>query len=226
MNDPTAPPATPAGPPVTPVVEPYSHSGLSPSHAAQWIEWEKENLAKGAITPEEAARRFDALGATPEQRALDTRSDEVKLLDQQFPPAQAEDYLIRYGEPGQPFPAMTPELKQADTAIRTWLAGAEFPRELGNSLITQIERTGRATRGMTPEQRKSYGEAEYTKLERVFGETLGEKLQLAAVMIDAADKQQPGLKQLLESNAFGDDALVVVQLIGQAERWHARRKGH
>ena len=69
-----APPAptTPTAPAIP--VEPYSPAGLSPSHAAQIIEWEKDNLAKGKITPEEAARRFDALGATPEQRAPDTRT--------------------------------------------------------------------------------------------------------------------------------------------------------
>jgi hypothetical protein len=217
-NTPTTPPA----PAIT--VEPYSPSGLSPSHAAQWIEIEKDNLAAGRITLEEANKRFESLGAAPEQRAPDTRSDEIKQLDAHFPPAKAEEYLIRYGEPGQPYPTMTEETKQFDTAARTWLSAAEFSRELGNSLITQIERTGRATRGMTPDQLITYGETEYQNLQRVYGPELEEKLRQAAEMVEAIEKKTPGLKRLLQSNGIGDNALVVAQLIGQAERYHARRK--
>jgi hypothetical protein len=99
-HGPAAPAPTAPTAPAVPV-EPYSQSGLSPNHVAQMIEWEKENLAKGKISPEEATRRFDSLNATPEQRAPDTRSDEVKLLDQHFPPAKEGDFLIRYGLPGQ-----------------------------------------------------------------------------------------------------------------------------
>ena len=101
-------PATPAPAPATPAtptapaipLEPYPPANLSESHAAQWIAIEKDNLAQGKISPEEAERRFTALGATPEQRAPDTRSAEVKLLDQ-LPPASPGEYLIRYTAPGQ-----------------------------------------------------------------------------------------------------------------------------
>ena len=54
---------------------------------------------------------------------------------------------------------------------------------------------------------------------------LDEKLRAAAAMIDALDKTQPGLKQLLQSKGIGDNALVVAQIIGQSECWHAHRKG-
>jgi len=183
------------------------------------------DLAAGRITPEEATRRFDALGATPEQRAPDARSAEVRLLDQHLPAAKPEEFLIRYADPGRPALPMTPELQAFDTSVRAWLSGAEFPRDSGNSRVTQIERTVRATKGMTPEQLESYGMVEYERLERAYGDTLDEKLRAAAVMIDALDKKQPGLKALLQSNGIGDNALVVAQIIGQAECWHARRKG-
>jgi hypothetical protein len=62
------------------------------------------------------------------------------------------------------------------------------------------------------------------RLELAYGETLEAKLRAVAVMVDALDKKQPGLKALLRSNGIGDNALVVAQLIGQAECWHARRK--
>jgi len=125
MNDPTPPQAAPPAPTitvptVTPLVEPHSRSGLSPSQAAQMIEWEKENLAKGKITPKEAAKRFDSLGVTPEQRAPDTRSDEQKQLDEHFPQARPEDFIIQYYTPGQAPPVLSKELQQFDTTAHTW----------------------------------------------------------------------------------------------------------
>ena len=183
-----AAPTTPAAPAIP--VEPYPPANLSESHTAQWIEIEKENLATGKITLEEANRRFDSLGATPEQRAQDTRSAEVKLIDQLSPPAKESDFLIRYGEPGQLAPPMTPELKAFDTSVRTWLSGAEFPRDSGNSLITQIERTVRATKGMTPEQLDSYVLLENAKLERAYGDTLDAKQEAARQMVQRSKRQR------------------------------------
>ena len=57
-----APSATSPAAPTTPTppaipVEPYGPADLSPHHTAQMIEWEKDNLARGKITPEEATRR-------------------------------------------------------------------------------------------------------------------------------------------------------------------------
>ena len=78
---------------------------------------------------------------------------------------------------------------------------------------------------MTPEQLESYGEAEFANLEKCCGRELDAKLQQAAVMIDELDQKTPGLKQLLKSKGIGDNALVVAQIIGQAERWRARRNG-
>ena len=199
-------------------------ANLSESHTAQWIEIEKENLATGKITLEEANRRFDSLGATPEQRAPDTRSAEVKLLDQ-LPPASPGEYLIRYAAPGQEEAQRTPETTAFDQSARAWLSGAEFPRDGGNALVTQIERVAQQTQHMNADELERYGYAEFAKLENAYGETLDEKLRGAAVMIDALDKKQPGLKQLLQSKGIGDNARVVAQIIGQSECWHARRKG-
>jgi len=156
---------------------------------------------------------------------LTARTDEQKLIDQHFPAAKPEEFSIRYANPGQPWPQMTPELKQFDTTARTWLSGAEFPRELGNSLIGQIERVAQTTKAMTPDQLESYGMVEYEKLQWAYGDTLDTKLEAARQMVQALDKKTPGLNNLLKSKGIGDNALVVAQIIGQAERWHARRKG-
>jgi predicted phage tail protein len=92
-------------------------------------------------------------------------------------------------------------------------------------LVSAVEKMAQHTKAMTPEQLESYGLVEYEKLQKVYGEGLEEKLQSAAVMIHALDQKMPGLKNLLRAKGIGDNALVVAQIIGQAERWQARRKG-
>ena len=42
-------------------------------------------------------------------------------------------------------------------------------------------------------------------------------------MIHELDAKQPGLKRLLQTRGIGDSALVVSQLIHQAERWEIRK---
>jgi hypothetical protein len=70
------------------VVEPHSHSGLSPTEAETMADWTRQDVASG-ITPEAAAKIFDDLGTPADQRVTpaDTRSDEQKLVDEQFPVA-------------------------------------------------------------------------------------------------------------------------------------------
>jgi len=94
---------------------------------------------------------FNELGRTPEQREPDRRSDEQKQLDQHFPAAKPEEFLTRYGGPGEDV-VMTPELKQFDTTARAWMSGAGLPREFGNSLVNAIAKTAQHTKDMTPDQ--------------------------------------------------------------------------
>ena len=53
--------------------------------------------------------------------------------------------------------------------------------------------------------------------------SLTRRLQLAGKMVHEIEAKQPGLKALLKNRGIGDSALVVSQLIQQAERWHVRQ---
>ena len=112
-----------------------------------------------------------------------------------------------------------------DTSARTWLAGAGFPRNLVSSLVKAIDEVSRHTTAMNEDQLAEFGYREYEKLTHLYGPSLRERLQKAGQMIHELDTKQPGLKNFLRSKGIGDSALVVAQIIGQAERWHARRKG-
>ena len=217
-------PTAPAPTLTAPTVEPHTKNGLSTSEAATITGWIKADLASGKMTQAQADQAFAELNTPMEQRGPDTRTHEEKELDKHFPPGKQSDYRIAYGLPGQDVP-MTPELKQFDQSARAWLSGAEFPRELGNSLVSTIEKVTRQTTAITPDQLEHYAYAEFAKLGKAYGLALEEKLRSAAVMIHALDQKTPGLKNLLKSKGIGDSALVVAQLIQQSERWHARRKG-
>jgi hypothetical protein len=202
------------------------HTELTDAQAVKVAVWTKEDLKNGKITAAVAESIFNDLGTPAEQRIIteDTRSGEVQLLDRHFPQAKPEDYSIRYFRPGEK-EEMTPELQQFDQSARTWLSGAEFPANLGNSLITNIEKVAQTTKGMTPEQLVSYGEGEYVKLQRVYGDTLEDKLQAVDGMVQVLEAKQPGLVRLLKSKGIMDNAMIASMLIQQSERWHARRKG-
>ena len=216
-----------AAPTVAPVVEPHSHSGVISPEAAKMAQWTREDVALGKVTPEAAAKIFDELGIPEDQRVMsaDTRTDEQKLIDDHFPPAKENDYLIQYYPPGREPQVMPKELTELDQSARTWLSAAEFPRELGNSLVTIIAKVGQTTKGMTPNQLEAYGEAEFAKLERAYGPQLEEKLLAAGRMVQALEAKRPGLNALLKSKGIGDSALVTSQLIAQSERYWGRRKG-
>ena len=192
------------------------------------VDWIREDLATGRMTQAHVNQALDDLNVPLDQRTApaDVRSDEQKLIDSQFPVARPEEIRIAYADPGQAAPQMTPELKQFDQSARSWIVGAEFPANLGNSLVTAISKVAQQTKSMTPDQLESYGLVEYDKLIRAYGgeDKLQEKLQQAAVMIHELDKKQPGLKNLLRSKGIGDNALVVAQIIGQSERYWTRRR--
>jgi hypothetical protein len=214
-------------PTVAPQVSLHTWDTFTPTDAAKMIAWEKENLAKGKITPEEAAKRFDALGATPEQRAPDTRSDDVKQLDAHFPPAKESDFVLHMYPPGHA-PAVVPkEVQTFEANAKAWLGpdGAGLSLGIGNALISAIDKTAQATKGMSAGQLETYRQTELKKLQQAHGEKLGERLRAANDMIDELEQQRPGLKHVLGSVGVGKNAMVWNMLISHAPIYHARRKG-
>ncbi|MBX9659557.1 MAG: hypothetical protein K2X00_13385 [Nitrospiraceae bacterium] len=214
-------PATPAAAatptaPATPVFTPELNAAQAETMAA----WIREDVVKGRLTSDQAEQAFNELN-TPVENRTDNRSEAAVELDNAgYAPAKPEEYVIHYGVEEQ-----TPELKQFDTAARTWLHGAAFPRELGNSLVTTIGRVTQQTAKMSPDQLVEYGQREMVKLQKTYGDSLGEKMVAANRMIHALEERQPGLKQLLQSKGIGDNAIVASLLIGQAERYWARWRG-
>jgi hypothetical protein len=235
MNESTPTPTAPA-PPSTPTPAPSPPAALTAPGtaleiaqmlAAKTIDTAGAGrLAKaGNISTLSVAQALSTLRAAAEPQAPDGRSPEVRELDAAFPPAAERDYTIRYYTPGQEPPVMPKEVQAFDANARGWMAGAEFPRDHGNALVSAVSKVIERTHVMTADQIDQYGGDEYVKLQRVYGEDLEEKLSAAGHMIQELEKTRPGLKQFLNTRGVGDSATVAALLIQQAERWHARRKG-
>jgi hypothetical protein len=161
-----------------------------------------------------------SLKATEQAAAEDVK---VAVVSHLAMAAKESDFLIRYYTPGQASPVMPKELQQFDQSARTWLAGVEYPRDLGNSLVSTIEKVAQQTKAMSPEQLEQYGFDEFAKLEHAYGPALDDKLRAAVRMVEDLDQKTPGLKNMLKSKGLGDNAMIASLLIQQGERYHARR---
>jgi hypothetical protein len=160
---------------------------------------------------------------TASEAPTDARTDAEKAIDRDFgAAAKPEDYLIRYGLPGQEL-TMTPELKQFDANARGWLSDGGMAVEIGNALVATIDRVAQQTRHMTEGELETYRQTEHRKMQRAHGEQLGDRLRAADDMIDQLEQQRPGLKQLLGSTGIGRSAMVWNILIQQAAVYHARK---
>jgi hypothetical protein len=129
----------------------------------------------GNISTLHVAQALNVLRAAGERQEPDVRSPELKQLDAHFPAAKPEDFIIRYGGPGEDV-VLTPPLKQFDATARAWMSGAGLPRELGDTLVNPISKVAQHTAAMTQDQLESYGFSEFAKLENAFRATLHEKL--------------------------------------------------
>lgn len=220
-----ATPATPQPAPAAPATAPRTAVEIASMLANGSIDSrEAGRLAGAANVPLLDVARSHATiknAAAAPPPAPDTRTPEQKTLDQHFPPGKEADYVINYGVPdGQ---EMSPEHKQFDQSARSWLSGAEFPKDLGNSVVHAIDNVLQHTAKMNAAQLEKYGEDEFQKLEHVYKDKLGEKLQMAGRMVAELEKVRPGLKRLLQSSGIGDNSMVASLIIQQAERYFARR---
>ncbi len=120
---------------------------------------------------------------------------------------------------------MSKALSDFDQSALSWLVGAKFPANIGNSLITTIAKVAQQTKHLSADHLEGYGLLQYERLEQVYGAELEDNLNAAGRMVEQLEKKTPGLKNLLRSKGLGDNAEIASLLIQQAERYWIRRKG-
>jgi hypothetical protein len=200
-----------------------SQGELTPAQAETMAGWLRADLAAGKLTQDQFNQALRELGQDPAAQP-DPPTEEQRQFDEAFGVAgKPSDYTIRWVPPGQEGQEMPAELQQLDTNARTWMSSAGFTRELGNSLVRQIDRVAGETGKMSEAEIEMRGRAEFAKLERAYGDQLEAKLRQAGEMVTLLEEKTPGLRHVLQTRGVGDDALVASLLIGQAERYFARR---
>ena len=163
MNDTPAPAPTISAPSVQRFVEPTTKGDLSPAEAATMTKWIQQDLAAGKMTSEQANKALDELNASPEQRLPDSRSDEVRQLDQQFPVAKEGDYIVTWYPPGHAPAQMPKEVQALDASVRGWLHAAGATREHGNAIAAIVSRDLQRRAAMTAEQASAHKDGENLK---------------------------------------------------------------
>lgn len=180
-------------------------------------------VAKGLMTREQANESLALDGVKPQEAATeDGLSPEAAEIDAFFPPAKPEHYEIP--PPLDPKIASDPEYMKFDRASRDWLAAARLPREIGSAIATAADQTARVYPSMTPAQRTAYSQAEFAKLEHMWGDQTNAKINLARQLVDEVAEKHPALTVYLRESGAGHNAMVVAQLVNQAERLAARRR--
>lgn len=198
------------------------HGSLSPKEAETMATWLRQDLDAGKLSRERFDESMRQLGVDPATVPPDTRSKEERQFDEAFPTAKPGDFTLRWFPPGQD-QELTEPMQQLDTNARTWLSGAGFSKETGDSLVRQIDRVVGETVKLTDADIEARGQREFAKLERVYGPNLEAKLKQAGELVSFLEQRTPGLRQLLQMRGIGDDSLVASLLIQQAERYFARR---
>jgi len=224
MNDPRLPTVPAAQPAPSTLVPGPPQAEITSVEAVKMTDWTREDVKSGKLSRKQAEKIFDDLAVPEDQRTTEeVRTDEQILLDQHFLSRGATGRLRDSVEPPRR-PHAAVARNESPRHVGPWLAGAEFPRELGNSLISTIEKVAQQTKAMSPEQHEQYGFDEFAKLEHAYGPVLDDKLRAAGRMVEDLDQKTPGLKNVLKSKGLGDNAMIASLLIQQSERYHARRR--
>lgn len=222
MSDPNAAPVS-STPEDLGLSSSETHSTLTSSEAATMAGWIKEDLASGKLTPEAAAKAFDELGATPEQRAPDNRTEEQKLVDAHFPPGRPGQYSIPLYLPGEDPAAITNETREGVAKAHQWLSAAGASVEQGNSIVASIVQALQRTASMSSTAREADKDQENEKIFKIYGglDQRDAALKPAQRMIDELDRQIPGVKEFVKKH--GDNWLFVTQLAHLSRNYDVRR---
>ena len=214
-TSPIVPTSSTTVPSFTPHIEPSLPIALSAADQATALGDLKAAVAKGTLTPEQAATAFDELGIPVDERT-DRRSADVKLLDEHFPPAKPEEFLLPFDDQELP--------SEGKQSVRTGLESAEADRTSGNTFVKTVDEVGKQLAAMPEAQRLDYPAKQMALLKQTYGDTLDARFAQAKALIGVLEAKRPGLKALLQSGV-GDSARVVSLIFDLSERWAMRRKG-
>lgn len=206
-------PAMPTAPlEMRPVV---GNASFSPDQLRQMAKWAVED---GHMTPEQAETALKADGVVA---ALKEELN-PHPIDKAFPPGKFEEFQLPSftEEDGQ----YTPELQAFDKAARTWLSEGRFTKEIGKYLGEEIDRIATAHHARSDIEKKEWMRHEEQTLRSLYGRDYDRKLELAERLVNELEAKRPGLKELLKVTGASHSAMIVAQLMEQAQRLYDRQQ--
>lgn len=195
----------------------FQNSEINTDQARKMADW----CVEFGMTREVADAKLKAEGIDPVGQApvLDPNSFEA-TFDKNFPAAKPHEYSLPRIADG----ADQAQVEMEHSAFRGWLAAAELPMELGNSLIRNADRDRLELAKMkTPIEITSWANRQENDLKRVWGEQYQSNLDLAKKFLGQIEAKSPGVKEFLGHTGLSHSASVIVSLYNQAQRITARR---
>jgi len=187
--------------------------GLSESQARVLYQ---DLIDKGVMTEQQANYE---IAAQLRGRSLDPQHDPVVLAADFYPPANPTDYQMPRIEGYETDPAA----QQLDGQLRTWLAGAGVPRELGSTLLQAIDKAPDNLPEMDPGARQLYQRESEAALQRLWRNRYPQQMANAQRGVQAIESANPGFAQFIEETGLGDVVEVIVRLAQFGEIVKMRR---
>lgn len=133
------------------------------------------------------------------------------------PPENVAEYNLGFAE--NEGDTLSPDFIAIDTEVRGMLRTAQMPANIANALARTANSYVEYSQHFTPEQHEIERSTTMSRLERLYGEELEQKLEAARSFIKSVDKSHNGLMtEILETHGLGNSVEVVHQIIQHAER--------
>jgi hypothetical protein len=140
------------------------------------------------------------------------------------PPDNLTEYNLGFAD--NESDSTNPEFIAIDGEVRGMLRTAQMPANIANTLAQTANAYVEYSQHFTPEQHELQRQTTMSRLERLYGDELGQKLQAARSFIKTVDASHNGLmSELLETHGLGNSVEVVNQIIQHAERIALVNKG-
>ncbi|MBK8157368.1 MAG: hypothetical protein IPK59_00635 [Rhodospirillaceae bacterium] len=185
---------------------------------------------------EAAAARLAILQNDPawRQRLIDgdpaAHREHTELMQQLHPEGETGEEAIdpsQYRMPNLAGPYDTEEemqeAQETENQIRGWLATAQMPADIGNSVLHEAAQTFAVWRDASDAERQAYSDGQQAMLEKLWGDQMPAKLKLAGQLMRELEAKSPGIIEMLSITGAGSNARVITSFAYAAEGLLAKK---
>lgn len=180
---------------------------------ASRVAWE---VQQGRLSQSEADAMLGHSAAAPADQAPDPVS--TYLSEQGFPPVTPQELRLRSHLAG-PDDVMTPELRNAESAITQMLVDSKLPAPIANHVIGEIAKGEQAWQAMNDGERELHSQRTRVALANLWGSNYDENLKTVRAYVLELDKKHGGkVTEVLVETGGGSNLAVISNLFLHAQR--------